>query len=840
MLSVALASVRGNLVRFLLTALAVALGAAFVSGTFATRVSLNETFTSMVSDTSQGIDVYVRGKTEASGFAVDAEQPATDLDFAETLRGVDGVKTANPDLMGNALLVGKDGTATRRGGAPTFGVAYYEDDSTGEIVEGRLPKNGEEIAVESATLELSGWKVGDTAKLIVNSDQVDVTIVGDIKVGSMAGAAVVLLDGDSAAKYFAPDGKARAFAVGGDGSISQKELADRVSRVLPADFEALTGEDYIEETKSGITSQLGFITIFLLIFAVISVIVGAFIIVNTFLMLLGQRTKELAMLRAIGTRKRQIMTMVMVEATVIGIIGAVIGYFMGVGLANGLNGFMKVAFDMQTSPVPWYNTSGVIAALAVGIGVTVLAAAVPAFQASRTAPVAAMTAGATSDSQPLNARTTVAVFVLVAGVVVMIFGLVADENKAWLLGGASALLFAGMVIGMARLVRPFIEPLAWPLAKVSSIASMASENTTRNPRRTALTAAALMVGLALVSGVGVLASSTEVSTKSIVQQNVKADFILTTGNGPQSMSSDILDKMENVKGVGSVAGLTLFPLTIGDDETRATATNLKDFLASIEYTVNSGSVDNLSDTDILVSSKVAKDDNYVAGEQYTFTVGRSGPKKYTVAAILEESPLVRGLTFADSQVKDAVPADAKLLQTVFLRTNGDADNAAVRGDVTDIVKPLIIVGVMDKDEYAESATGDMQQILGFIYGLLALSIVIAALGVANTLAMSIFERTREIGMLRAIGLKKGQLWRMVVLESVWTALFGALLGVALGLVLGLLMQQWLASSGLEELGIPWHTIGVVLVVAAIVGVLAALVPAFRATRIRILDAIAQS
>lgn len=835
MIAVALASVRGHFGRFLLTALAVALGVAFTTGTYALSDSLDETFTDLIGDSTAGTDAYVRGVTEASGFQVDPTQPTESINYVEKLKAVDGVANAVPEIGGFATLVGADGTAVRRGGAPTLAFPYFDDDPVVQVLKGRMPANDTEIAIEQTTLALSGLKVGDSASVLAGAERLEMTVVAEVDTGTVAGATVLLFDYDTALSLFAPDNRTSAFTVRGDGSVSQSELVQRLKPVLPKDFEVLTGEQFTEERTASVKESLNFITQFLLIFAVIALVVGGFLIVNTFLMVLGQRTQELAMLRAIGSRKRQVVGMVMAEALVIGVLGAFFGFLLGFGLTVGLASLLNTLFDMQLPTVPPITMPTIIAASVIGVGVTLVSAFIPAMKASRVPPVAAMRAETATARKPFTVRWALAAIALLAGVGLAFPALNLKENSAWFMAASAAALFVGTVALSAPVAGRFIMFLSWPVGNMSAVGTMAKENAARNPRRTALTAGALMIGLALVSGVGVLSASAEKSTSATIDQGLAADFVLN--GGFQGLPSGLGAKVTDVAGVVNVAEISRVPAEVNGDEQSVIATTIPDLKNSIKFRVAQGSLDSFDDSTVAVSDEIATKNSWQLGDSITLSTGELREEPLKVVAILEKSVLVPDVLVNRPLIERSTKPERRFTESVYIKAADGADLAAVERGLTEVVEPLVVVSVETKAEFADSLFGSVQRLLNIVNALLGLSIAIAALGVANTLAMSIFERTREIGMLRAVGLKRGQLWLMVVLESVWTAVFGALLGVVLGIALGVLAQKWLVREGLTELAIPWSTLVMVFVGAAIIGVLAALAPARRATRIRMLDAI---
>lgn len=836
MISLSLSGVRGHIVRFLMTVVSVALGVAFVTATFIFSDNLEETFENLVSNTTQGTDTLVRGVSSGDGFEAEGTRPTLPLDFADKLVEVDGAERAVPDIEGMAVVITKQDTPLRNSGAPTLGFPVYENDPVVTIVDGRVPTANNEIALEDTTLQRSGWHLGDTVPVVIGAERKEYTLVGVGETGASAGATITYFTLDEATALFASEGTVESFSVQAAPGVSQQELTDQVAKVVPEGFEALTGEALKDEVGGEIEEGLKFITYFLLIFAAVALIVGSFIIVNTFLMLLAQRTSELAMLRAIGTSKAQIVTMVMIEALAIGVLGSAFGFALGVGLALGIDSAMTILVGMESSTSLAMPARTPLVAVAIGVGITLLAALLPALGASRTSPMAAMRNESTTARKPLMARAIAAAVFGIVGVGIAVWALQADSHKATLIGVAAVAMLIGAVLGSAPLVKPVVGALSAPTRWGGPVAHLAQDNTIRNPRRTALTATALMIGLALVSGVGVLAASATATTKQQVEGSLNADFIANAGF--MGLSPDIADTLAEVSGVRDVAAVPDVPVHVGEEFTFASAFDPSLVNQLFNITMVDGATSDLSGTTVLVSEDYAKEKDLAVGSTFIADVGINREETFTVGGVYENLSILGSIMFDETYTNEAIPGGPESVLNAYVLAEPGADTDTLLADLREAVKPLALVSVETKTEYADSASGGLQVMLNIIYGMLALSIIIAGIGITNTLGMSLYERTREIGMLRAIGMKRNQLGTMVVLESVWTAVFGAALGVALGLTLGVLAQRALADQGLDILGIPWGTIVTVLIGSAVLGVTAALTPVMRAVRIKALDAIA--
>jgi len=665
-----------------------------------------------------------------------------------------------------------------------------------------------------------------------------VTVVAGVRFGALAGATLVFLDPTSARQLFAPEGTTSSFSVRAEPGVGQVELRERVEKVLPAGAQAITGQQQNEEDTASIRDALGFVTTFLLVFAGISLVVGAFIIVNTFSMLVAQRTRELALLRALGAGARQVVTMVCAEALLVGVVGGALGLGAGIGLAAGLRAVLQ-QFGLELSGALVIEPRTVVASLLVGSVVTVLSAVPPAVRASRIPPVAAMRDDVALPERSLRVRGLVGAVLLLGGGVGLWWALQQSGSTSGVGVAVSALaLFLGLAVAAPLVARPVLRVLAAPFAALlRPVGRLARENSLRNPRRTATTASALMVGLTLVTGITVLSSSATASTRAVVEESVTADLVLN--GGFTGFPPAVTEQVAAVDGVASVAALAAVPVRLDSGSTLAAATDATALGDSVRVEMDSGALAALDEGDVLVSATYAENAGIGVGDRLRGTVGT-----------LEDQTLLVGGVFADNQAVgaqvllpasfgvDAVPPTQRVDLFGYVNLSPGADPAAVKRAVSEVVAPFVVVSVQDREEFVSAQADQTRQLLVLIYVLLALSVVIAVLGIVNTLALSVIERTREIGLLRAVGMRRGQLAGMVTVESVLTALFGAVLGTGLGLVLGISLQRALVDEGLTVLAVPVPTIVAVFALSGVVGVIAAVLPAVRAVRLDVLRAIA--
>ncbi len=830
MLKVTLANVRGHLVRLLLTGLAVMLGTAFVAGSFVLTDSIDDTFSAIFA-TSDSTDAVVR-------LAEDTEVPGLELAVGDEIQEVDGVERVVPNLTGTAVMQGEDGTAVRSGGAPSLGFAYDPEDPTVSLVDGRGAESPDEVVVESGTLEMSGLAVGDETVVIVNGTPLDVTVVGEATVDTpTAGATIVMLEQGLATEQFAPTGLVSGFTVSGDDGVEQQTLVDDIAPLLPDGTEVVTGAQQADETQEVLSQALGFVSTFLLVFAGVALFVGAFIIFNTFSMLVAQRTRELALLRAIGASRAQVTRSVLGESLLVGLVGSIAGLGVGIALAAGLQAVLGSLFGLDLEGLP-VNPRTVIATLLIGVVVTAVAAVLPARRASGIAPVAAMRDDQALPKSTVRVRAALGLGLAALGAVAMALVLTdtVTEQALAILGAGVAAVFIGVAVASPAVSKPVVWLVSAPFAG-GAVGRLAQRNGLRNPRRTAATASALMIGLALVGAASVLSSSASASVSDIVDDQFAGDLVISDGGQP-TVPVTVVEEVRDVDGVEAVLPLPFTPGQVDGEDGLVMSVDPQTLPGLIELTAVDGSLDELGDG-VWLNETEAEDRGVGVGDTVDVQVATGQTTAREVLAVFEDSQLLAANVVVSDEVYAAATETPQEtgLQFLLIDVADDADLAAVQDDVTEVAAEYLTLSVLDADEFTSEQTAQINTVLGLLYALLGLSLVIATLGVVNTLALSVVERTREIGLLRAIGLTRGQLRRVVTIESVATTVFGALLGIALGLAFGIAFQRAIADDGLEVLAIPWLTVVVVLVGSAVVGVVAAVLPAWRATRIDTLRAI---
>ncbi|MET0434217.1 MAG: FtsX-like permease family protein [Cellulomonas sp.] len=843
MLRVALRGIRAHLVRFLLSLLAVALGVAFVAGTFSLRTMMSSTFDGIVDAGTPG-DAYVRAEPAEGSSMVEGTTagPAVPMTLADEIAALDGVAHAIPEAQGSIVLVGADGTAVQSTQAPSLVFSYLPDDPSLDVVEGRGPERPGEIALETATLASSGLEVGDTTQVVLGGQLSDAEVVGRFDMGApMAGATLVVVDPGTGYALFAPDGDVADIAVYAEDGTTPAELVDAIAPLVPGDLQVVTGQELRDENKDAIGEMLGFITTFLLVFAAIALFVGAFIISNTFAMSVRQRMREFALLRAVGASPAQVFASILVQAAVVGLIGSALGIAGGLGLVQGLKSvFEAMGMDLAGDIPVDGATIGV--SLVVGTVVSVLAAAVPARRAALVPPVEAMRDDVAVPERSIRVRAVLGTLLTGLGAAAVLAAVLntGEETLDAALGAGAAAVLVGVLMLAPSLARTVVGALAWPFVRLlRPVGRLARGNVVRNPRRTANTAGALMIGMALVGGVSVIAASAQASVAGVVESQLHADVVLqsATRDLPKGAIADV----DALPEVGASAAFAFAPLEVAsDDGTTGTqyVAGVRDdlFDTTIEAETIDGDLASLADGEAAVQESTADDQGWAVGDTLRIA-GATGPRDVTIGAVFT-SNVIGAPVVVGTQVLDAlVPPEQQMVDLLAVDAAPGVGADALKDAVTAAVAPYVVISVLTQDEFVSNLADQVNQVLVILYALLGLSVVIAVLGIVNTLALSVIERTREIGLLRAVGLGRLQLAGTVTVESVLTAVFGTVVGLVVGVALAAALPSVYADDGLSELVIPWGNLAGMLGLAVVVGVLAALWPGTRAARMRVLDAV---
>ncbi|MBC7549633.1 MAG: ABC transporter permease [Cellulomonas sp.] len=850
---VALRGIRAHLVRFVLSVLAVTLGVAFVAGTFSLRALLSSPFSSIIDSALTG-DAYLRGADEAGATSPTGQgglgeaRNSIPLTLADDVAAVEGVAVALADVNGPAVLVGADGLAVAQGQAPSFAQALFPDDPAVHLIAGRAPAGPTEIALASETLTKSGLALGATTRAVIAGSLQDVVVVGTVDYGApLAGATVMFLDPTTAIQAYAPTGLVQTITVYADPGVSPQTLVDRLTPAVtdaPAAAEVVTGDRLRADARAQIEAALGFVETFLLVFAGISLFVGAFIIANTFAMSVRQRMREFALLRALGASPTQVFASILIQAAVVGLVGSALGVLAGFALVAGLRAFLA-EFGMSLSGRIPLDPSTVALSLAIGTVVSLAAAALPARRAALTPPVEAMRDDVVVLERTLRWRALAGSVLTAGGVAAVALAVAAPEPSGGpRLGGGAAAVLVGVLVLAPVIARASLGSLAAVfVVTIKPIGRLARGNVTRNPRRTANTAGALMIGMALVGASSVLAASAQGSTRSIVAETSTADFVLRSPAA--AIPADAVAAVGLLPDVAAADAVTLGSVLIGTvgeaspsagPPTVVVGLDPGAFGRTMDIETTDGSLASLADGEIAAQRSVAQDAGWGVGTRLELT-STAGTRTVTIGAIIDSPAIQAPVVLPQALFDDLVPAAQAAVNLVFVKAAPGTDPATLRADLTVAVAPFVVVSVLDNEQFASELAGQVDQVLVILYALLGLSVVIAILGIVNTLALSVIERTREIGLMRAVGLGRLQLAGTVMIESVLTALFGTVVGVAVGVCLAAAMPTVFADVGLTDLVIPWDTLAWVLLLAVVVGVLAAVWPAIRAARLPVLQAV---
>jgi putative ABC transport system permease protein len=844
-----LKSLLARKLRLLLSGLAVVLGVMAVSGALVLTDTLGRSFDALFQTVNQNLDVQVSGTQnvqdgERGGDPVTTPIPAA---VVGKVAAVPGVRSAIGVVIADgARVVGPDGKVIGSAGPPRFGVGWRGEVGFTQLREGRGPRAPSEVAIDAGLAKQGGFQVGDKLGVLTLQPRKTFTLVGIF--GYTGGRDS--LGGETRVAFTEP--VAQQLMLGHPGAYSvvnvqaqqgtsASELRDAIQARLGGGYLVRTRERVAADQAADVEGFLGFIRAFLLGFAAVALFVGVFLILNTFSILVAQRTRELALLRALGAGRGQVLRSVLVEAVVVGLLAATIGLVAGLGVAVGLRAVMEaqsgVRFPDAGLALPG---SAVVASYLVGVLVTVVAALLPALRASRVAPMAALREAATPD-RPLTALTVAgAVPALLGGVAVgvALFGDLGDGTLPALLGGV-LLAFVGVAMLTPAIGRPAVAVLGRALAW-SMTGELGRRNSARNPRRTAITAAALMVGIALVTGVSILASSLQASLQRVVRQSLAAELIISGEEGGRSAATydpAVIDQVKQLPGVAQAVAVHADVAQVGGDPTDVAAGDLAAMADVFRLQTTAGRLRTLQQGELVVDDQFATDHGLAVGGTLQLTTQRRGLQSYTVVGVFQRSRLVPGPVLLS--IPDAT-AGFRSPQANFgyIRLQQGADAGAIQQQVNALLADNPEVGVRSQAGFLAQLTSQVDTAVVLLYVLLGLSILIAVLGIINTLVLSILERTRELGLLRAVGMPRSQLTQMVAVESVVIATFGALLGVLVGSALGTAVVRAVPDEFVSVLSLPWRSMAIFLALAVIVGLAAAVIPAVRAARTDILRAIA--
>jgi putative ABC transport system permease protein len=831
--------------RLALTALSIVLGVSFVAGTFVLTDTLASTFDTLFAEATGNTDASIRSTEELS--PMDPSEPTRGPikeTLLEAVRKVDGVAEAEGYVAGRAPIVGADGKLVGNPQAPSFGASAngLGTLSPFKLKSGRAPKGDGEVVIDAATAKNENFELGDKVK-IQSSQTGTYTVVGIVGFGSadnLAGATFVLWDMPTAQRMLHRLGEYDEIAVRATEGVSRPELVTRLSQVLPAGNEAVTSDVAAAQAADDVKGALSFFNTFLLAFAAVALFVGSFIIFNTFTIIVAQRMRELALLRALGASRKQVTRSVLAEALIVGFVASIIGVGCGVLVAGGLKALLG-AFGMDLpARALVIKPRTVIVPVIVGVLITTLASWGPARKASKVPPVAAIRgADEIPEGRTLRRRLIAGSIVLGLGTLALVGGLFGDGGIG--LVGLGALIFYGGVAMLSPLVAaPLANIIGAPAARFRGLPGRLGRlNAMRNPRRTASTAAALMIGLGLVSFVTILAASLKTSFAATLDRSVKADYIIQgPASGQQKFSREVALRMAQQRELQVVSPLRFYGQFKLDGETKHyDGVDPYTFADVMDIDLRDGKLVDFVPGTMLVSDRILEDKGWQLGQRIPFTFPRTGEQLMEIVGEYHDDALFSEgyvLTLDDFTENAGDDLDSLVLAK---RAPGVSD-AAARAAVEPILTEYAGVSLQNQAEFKDQVAGQIDQLLGLVFVLLFLAVVIAVIGIINTLALSVFERTRELGLLRAVGMGRRQLKRMIRWESIIIAVLGAVLGLGVGAFFG-----WAAVSAMKDLGVdrldfPAARLLSFVLFAMLAGTVAAIFPARRASRLNVLDAIA--
>ncbi|MFF3730207.1 ABC transporter permease [Streptomyces sp. NPDC002476] len=839
MFRTALRNVLAHKARLLMTVLAVMLGVAFVSGTLVFTDTLGNAFRNQSAKSYDDIAVAVT--TRADQRDPQAPGGVTTAGLAK-IQGLDGVDTATGRVNGFAGVADPDGKLIGNGWSNT-GANFFPGkdgkDAAYTFVDGKGPDAADRIALDEQTAKKGEYKVGDRVRVATNGPVKEYTLSGVFTTedGAVnAGGSLVLFETPVAQKLYLRPGEFMNVDISAASGASADKLLSEVKPLLPKGAEARTGQDLADEQARGIEDSLSSLNTMLLAFAAIALFVGIFLIANTFTMLVAQRTKELALMRAVGASRRQVKRSVLLEAAVVGALASVIGFVLGLGLAVGLRSAMSLTGGKIPAGPLVVSPTAVVAALAVGVLITVLAAWLPARRAAKIPPVAAMNSvHATATVKSLVLRNSIGGVLTALGAAGIVAGAAMGSDGRTIIGAGAFFALIGVIVLIPLLSRPvvaLVRPLLKKLFGVSG--KLAAQNAVRNPRRTGATASALAIGLTLVTGISVLGVTLGQAVDRMTTDNVKADYMVSMANG-DTLDPSALAALEKADGVEAITPHQYAWPEFGGEHLPASGVAPGDVSELFAIKTVSGSIDSLRDGEIAVTEKAAKSNGWKTGDTIPVVYEDDKKEKLKIGAVYEGNEFLSPVLMSKDLLNRH--ADHPYIREVWLKMDG-GETAANEKAVIKALGDNPAMSIIDRQGIRDMFGGFVNTALNIMYGLLAMALIIAVLGVVNTLAMSVFERQQEIGMLRAIGLDRRRVKRMIRLEAVVISLFGAVIGVGLGTFLGWAIGQTLKSSVPGyALVVPWDRIGIFLVLAALVGVLASLWPARSAAKLNMLTAI---
>ncbi len=846
MLKVAIKGVLAHKRRLLSTSLAVLLGVSFLCGTLVMSDTIQRTFSNLLATVNSGTDAFIRSHEtlpgENDGPGSTRAHANIDESLVATVQQVPGVAAVSAQVQGRATIFDKAGNELGSGGrgAPDIALSWGNDPELNpfELAEGRAPARDDEVVIDRGTAKDAGYHVGDTIEVAVTDARL-YHLVGIATFGNednAGGATTVLFTLPTAEALFTSPGHVDAILVRAQPGVSQPELQHRISAVLPANIEVLTGAQITQEQQDQFQSRIQAFTTFFSGFGYIAVLVGAFVIYNTFSILVAQRARETALLRAVGASRRQVLGSVFVEAFAVGLFASVIGVIAGVGVGAGLRAlFGAFGFSFPNGGLV-LRPGTVIVGLTVGLLVTLFAATLPAIRASRIAPLAALRETAVDTSSTSRARLVTGVVIIALGVAAVASGISGREVRN--IGVGSIITLIGMITLGPVVARPLSGLLGAPAPRVRGVTGrLARDNAMRNPRRTAGTATALMVGVAVVSIFAVLSTSLRATADDQITKTFVGDLVVAGSGRRGTFDPSVAKQLAALPDVQAAAPIRPVDVAINGDQHSVIATDPKAIQDVVKIDVRNGSLADLGPTQIAVATDEADRHHLSVGSTVTMTYLNTGDHPLTVAAIYHPNDPISVSYIVSTALDDAnnaKPHDS----FVYLKLRPGANLPAARTQVNQALTGYPNAQIEDLAGLKRTLTGRINSLLAVIFAMLTLSILIASIGISNTLQLSVHERTHELGLLRAVGTTRDQLRSMVRWESIIIAVFGTIGGLVLGDAFGWSLVHGLGRDQNVLFRIPVGASVLIIAAGVVIGVLAAARPARRAANLDVLDAIA--
>jgi len=834
-----------------MTAVAVVFGIALVAGTYMLTDTTNGAFDDIFTKSNEGVDVTITSRVKVE--QQDGATPAFKAKYLKQVEAVDGVKEAAGSIFSQGAILDSDGDSTGGGFSPQFIASKLPPSLESlDLVEGREVTGPRDVTLDQAAADRADIKVGDTLQLVGTGQATPFKVVGLTQLGgaSFGGTSIAQVLVGEAQKVTGKQNEFDQISIAADPGVSPEELKQRViDSLAPAstsDLRVETGAENAQRSSDDIRDSLSFLNIALLAFAGISLFVGSFVIYNVFSITVAQRTREFGMLRTLGANRGQILRTVLIEGFLIGLFASVVGILVGLGLAKGLSAILSAVGAQLPSKSLVVAPRTIIVSLVIGIGVTLVSSLIPALRSTRVPPIAAL-----SDNVVLAGKNRVVLRSIIAAALTVIgLGLIAwvlisgteGGNAALLMGGGALCVVIAISIFSPQLVRPMASAVGAPIERIGGLTGrLARENSMRNPSRTAVTSAALMIGLALVSFVTIFASGINSSVTKVIDQDLKGELILQGPGGFTPIPIKSVSAASEVEGVQDASGISFSQVKVdggGSKSMSSVVPGTINQVVSIDF--DQGSTDDLSglkDGEVIISQGLADQAGVNLGDKLG-VLGQTGKKlELSVTAVMASGnlDLLGDLVITQNEMVKEFGVDTAFF--ALLKTDSGQDADVVQKRVEDALnKSFPTVDVLNQDELKQSQQKQINSLLALIYVLLALAVVVSLVGIVVTLILSIYERTRELGMLRAVGMSKRQVRRMVRFEAVITAVLGAIAGLILGVIFAFLLGIPLKSEGFT-LSYPIPTLIMILVLTAIAGVLAAIYPARKAAKLDVLEAV---